>query len=182
MAILGLGAAAATAQPGVNQSTESLQEMFVKLSNTPGSSTDSKHKGEIDVLSYNIAINQSSSTHTGGGSAVGKANFGHFTFRKYVDKASPNLLKHCAAGKHLDELVLSVCKSGDGQQQYLTMTLNEVFITSVANVSSTETPRVIEEVSCSYGKIKLEVKDQNADGSLGAAVTGAWDVKQNKAA
>jgi len=124
----------------------------------------------------------SSAVDTGGGSGVGKANFSELKFTHFVDKASPNLMKHCASGKHLDKLVLSVCKVGDGQQEYMKVTLNEVFITSVTNISNTESPRVIEEVGVSYGKMSVEVKDQNSGGSLGAAVTGAWDVKQNKAA
>lgn len=183
MATVGFGNPMLGAQVG-NQSApkDSLQEMFIELSSTPGSSTDSKHKGWIDVLSWGYSVSQSSSAHTGGGSAVGKANFSEVTFTHYVDKASANLMKHCASGKHLDQLVLSVCKSGDGQQEYMKVTLNEVFITSVSNISNTESPRVIEQVGVSYGKIKVEVKDQNADGSMGAAVTGAWDVKQNKAA
>jgi type VI secretion system secreted protein Hcp len=36
-------------------------------------------------------------------------------------------------------------------------------------------------VGISYAKIKVEVKEQNANGSMGAAVTGTWDVKQNQA-
>jgi type VI secretion system secreted protein Hcp len=182
MATLGFGNPMLGAQVGNRGPVDSLQEMFIELSNTPGSSTDSKHKGWIDVLSWGYSVNQSSSSHTGGGSGVGKANFSEFEFTHYIDKSSANLMKHCASGKHLDQLVLSVCKCGDGSQQYMKVTLNEVFITSVANVSNTESPRVIEKVGVSFGKIKVEVKDQNADGSLGAAVTGAWDVKQNKAA
>jgi type VI secretion system secreted protein Hcp len=48
-------------------------------------------------------------------------------------------------------------------------------------VGATNSPRVIEEVGLSYAKIKVEVKEQNSDGSMGAATTGNWDVKQNKA-
>ena len=46
-------------------------------------------------------------------------------------------------------------------------------------VGATNSPRVIEEVGLSYSKIKMETKEQNSDGSLGASVTGAWDVKKN---
>jgi type VI secretion system secreted protein Hcp len=169
-------------QTGNLETGQSLQEMFVQLSNTPGSSTDSKHAGWMDAKSVSWGVSQSTSAHTGGGSGVGRADFQVFQFIKYVDKATPNLMKHCASGKHLDQLVLSVCKAGGTQQEYLKVTLKEVFVTGVQLVSNTESPRMMEQVSLSYGMMTIEAKDQNADGSLGAAVTGAWDVKQNKAA
>lgn len=183
MATVGFGNPMLGAQIGSNGTPkDSLQEMFAELSNTPGSSTDSKHKGWMDIQSCGCSVHQSTSAHSGGGSGVGKANFEEFYVVKLVDRATPNLMKHCAAGKHLDKLVISVCKAGDGQQEYMKITMKEVLITSVTTVSNTESPRMMERVGFSFGHIQYEYKDQNPDGSLGAAVTGAWDVKQNKAA
>jgi type VI secretion system secreted protein Hcp len=167
-------------QTGNLESGQSLQEMFVQLSNTPGSSTDSKHVGWMDAKAATFGVSQSTSAHTGGGSGVGRADFKAFQFVKYVDKATPNLMQHCATGKHLDQLVLSVCKAGGTQQEYLKITLKEVFVTDVQLVSNTESPRMMEQVSVSYGFISMEAKDQNADGSLGAAVTASYSVKENK--
>jgi type VI secretion system secreted protein Hcp len=161
---------------------ESQQDMSLKVAGINGESKDSKHSGEIDVLSWGYAVSQSSSAHTGGGGGVGKANFSEFVFTHYVDKSTPNLMKYCASGKHISEVVLSCSKVGDGAQQYMTVTMNDVLVTHVRPVGATNSPRVIEEVGLSYAKIKVEVKEQNGDGSLGAATTGAWDVKQNKAA
>jgi type VI secretion system secreted protein Hcp len=161
---------------------ESQQDMSLKVAGISGESKDSKHSGEIDVLSWGYAVSQSSSAHTGGGGGVGKANFSEFVFTHYVDKSTPNLMKYCASGKHISEVVLSCSKVGDGAQQYMTVTMNDVLVTHVRPVGATNSPRVIEEVGLSYAKIKVEVKEQNGDGSLGAATTGAWDVKQNKAA
>lgn len=183
MASLGMGSLLTA--PAVSVDTapkDSLQDQFLEISGCKGSSKDSKHQGWIDVLSFAYAVSQSSSTHTGGGGGVGKANFSEFVFTHYVDTSSANLMKFCASGKHIDTVTLSVCKVGDQQQEYMKVTLNEVLITHVRPVGATNSPRVIEEVGMSYAKIKVEVKDQNADGSMGAAVTGAWDVKQNKAA
>lgn len=181
MATVGFGNAA-LAQVGNNAPQDSLQEIFIELSNTPGSSTDSKHKGWIDVVKFYWGVHQSTSAQAGGGSAVGRSNFAPFGFMHRMGPASANLMKHCASGKHLDQLVMSVCKAGGDQQEYVKVTLNEVFITSVSTVSTTESPHILEEVTCSFGKMKIECKEQKADGSLGAAVTGAWNVKENKAA
>lgn len=183
MASLGMGNLLASPQLSVDTAPkDSQQDFHLKIAGISGESKDSKHSGEIDVLSWGYAVSQSSSTHTGGGGGVGKANFSEFVFTHYVDKATANLMKYCASGKHVTEVVLSCSKVGDGAQQYMTVTLNDVLITHVRPVGATNSPRVIEEVGLSYAKIKVEVKEQNADGSLGAATTGAWDVKQNKAA
>jgi len=161
---------------------ESLQDFFIKIEGIAGESKDSNHAGQIDVLNWGYAVTQSSSANTGGGGGVGKAHFSELAFTHYIDKATPNLLKYCASGKHIPSVELSCCKVGDGQQEYMKITLNDVLITHVRPTGDTSSPRVMEEVGISYSKIKVEVKEQNSNGSLGAAVTGAWDVKQNKAA
>ncbi|HEY0894316.1 Hcp family type VI secretion system effector [Cellvibrio sp.] len=161
---------------------ESLQDFFIKIEGIAGESKDSNHSGQIDVLSWGYAVNQSSSANTGGGGGVGKAHFSELVFTHYIDKATPNLMKYCASGKHIPSIELSCCKVGDGQQEYMKVTLNDVLITHVRPTGDASSPRVMEEVGISYSKIKVEVKEQNSNGSLGAAVTGAWDVKQNKAA
>ncbi|MDR1662744.1 MAG: type VI secretion system tube protein Hcp [Azoarcus sp.] len=159
----------------------SLQDFYIKLEGIDGESKDSKHKGWIDALSFGYSVTQSSSMFTGGGGGVGKASFDTLTFSHYVDKATPNLFQYCAAGKHIPKVEISACKAGDGSQEYLRITLNDVLVTHAGPAGSTEEARVRETVGLSYSKIKVEVKEQNADGSVGAAVTGAWDVKQNKA-
>jgi len=161
---------------------ESLQDFFIKIEGIAGESKDSNHSGQIDVLNWGYAVNQSSSANTGGGGGVGKAHFSELVFTHYIDKSTPNLMKYCASGKHIPSVELSCCKVGDGQQEYMKVTLNDVLITHVRPTGDASSPRVMEEVGISYSKIKVEVKEQNSNGSLGAAVTGAWDVKQNKAA
>ena len=161
---------------------ESLQDFFIKIDGIAGESKDSGHKGQIDVLNWGYSVSQSSSTNTGGGGGVGKAHFSELVFTHYIDKSTPNLMKYCASGKHIPSVELSCCKVGDGQQEYMKVVLNDVLITHVRPTGDASSPRVMEEVGISYSKIKVEVKEQNANGSMGAAVTGAWDVKQNKAA
>jgi len=159
----------------------SLQDFFVKIQGITGESKDSKHKDWIDVLNFSYSVSQSSSSFTGGGSGVGKASFDSLSFTHYVDKTTPVLFKYCAEGKHIPSVELSACKSGGGQQEYLHLTLTDVIVTHAGPTGSSDDARVKETVSLSYATIKVEVKEQKADGSVGAAVTGAWDVKGNKA-
>jgi len=160
----------------------SLQDIYIKLEGIDGESQDDKHKTWIDVLSFGYSVSQSSSAFSGGGSGVGKANFDTLSFAHYVDKASPNLFLYCALGKHIPKVELSCCKSGGGSQEYMRVTLEDAIVTNVAPSGASAEALVSEMVSLSYAKIKIEVKEQNKDGSMGAAVTGAWNVKENKKA
>jgi type VI secretion system secreted protein Hcp len=159
----------------------SLQDFYIKIDGIPGESKDARHQAWIDVLSFDYAVSQSSSMFTGGGGGVGKATFDALSFIHYVDKATPNLMQYCASGKHVGSVEVSCCKVGDGSQEYMKITLTDCLITHAGPTGSSEDARVKESVGISYAKIKVEVKEQNANGSMGAAVTGTWDVKQNQA-
>jgi type VI secretion system secreted protein Hcp len=158
----------------------SQQDFYIQLQGIDGESKDSKHAGWIDVLSFEYSVSQSASMSTGGGSGVGRASFDALTFIHYVDKATPNLLQYCASGKLISTAKLSCCKVGDGSQEYMLITLSDCLITHTGPIGSADDARVKEKVSVSYGKIEVQVKEQNADGSMGAAVTGTWNVKENK--
>ena len=158
----------------------SLQDIYIKLDGIDGESKDSQHKDWIDVLSFGYSVSQSSSAFTGGGSGVGKASFDTLSFTHYIDKASPNLFLYCARGKHISTVELSCCKSGGGSQEYMRITLDDVIIASVSPSGANADVQMSEMVSLSYAKIKVEVKEQKNDGTMGAAVTGAWNVKENK--
>lgn len=157
----------------------SLQDFYIKIKGIPGESKDAKHAGWIDVLSWTYGVSQSSSMHSGGGGGVGKANFDALAFKHYVDKATPNLMQYCASGKHVGTVELSCCKAWDGSQEYMRIILSDCIITRAGPSGSLEDARVKESVNISYAQIKVKVKEQNANGSMGAAITGTWDVKKN---
>ena len=77
-----------------------------------GESRDHLHFEEIDVLVWAWGASQSGSFHVGGGGGQGKANFDDLTITKYIDKASPALLKRCSDGHAIDRGKLTVRKAG----------------------------------------------------------------------
>src|SRR5262245_50189711 len=129
-------------------------DVFLKLGDVKGESKDSKHEGEIDVLSWSWGVSQTGLGAMGGGSGAGKANFQDLNFMHAVDKASPVLMMKCATGEHFADATLTSRKAGKGQQDYLIVKLKEVFITSVQPSGSSEHP--MESVSMSFGHIDLE--------------------------
>jgi len=138
-----------------------------------------KPQGEIDVLSWNWGVSQPSSATGGGGSGKGKAIPGDFHFVHLYDKASPVLAKHCVAGKHFATAKLTARKAGEGQQDFLTVTMKEVFVTSVSPGGSTGGD-IMEQVSCSYKDVEFAYKPQDDKGALGGEVKFGWDVAKTE--
>ena len=157
-------------------------DIFAKLGDIKGESLDSKHKDEVEVLSWSWGVSQTGSGATGSGAGAGKANFNDFNFTHRVDKASPNLLKACATGEHLKDATITARKAGKGQQEFLIIKMNDVIVTSVALASPEDTSATSENVGLRFAKVELEYKPQKADGSLDAGVFFKYDIKANKIA
>lgn len=150
-------------------------DTHIKFDGVEGESSHKDHKGEIEVLSWTWGVSNASQS-AGGGSGKGKATPGDFHLTHRYDKASPVLSKRCADGKHFKEVVLTSRKAGEGQKDFLKVTMKEVFITSV-QPSGSSGGDIVESVSMSYGAIDFAYKPQDDKGGLGGEVKFGWNVK-----
>lgn len=153
-------------------------DYFLKIDGIEGESTDDKHKGQIDVLSFSWGASNAGSTGAGGGGGAGKVQFQDIHFTTTMNKASPKLMLACATGEHIKEVVLTGQLSGKRGQQFLEIKLTDVLVTSYqSGGSSGEVPT--DSFSLNFSKIEFKYQPLNKDGSLGTAVTGGWDIKEN---
>ncbi len=150
-------------------------DTHMKITDVPGESTHKDHKDEIEVLSWSWGVSNAS-TIAGGGSGRGKAQGNDFNFMHRYDKASPVLAKKSIGGVHFPEVTLTARKAGDGQKDFLKVTMKEVFITSV-QPSSGGDGSIMESVSMSYADIGFEYKPQDDKGALGGPVKFGWNLK-----
>jgi type VI secretion system secreted protein Hcp len=155
-------------------------DIFAKLGDIKGESQDSKHKDEIEILSYSWGVSNAGSMGHGSGGGEGKASFHDISFVHHLDKSSPVLMNHCATGVHLKEATITCRKSGKEQYEYLVVKMNDVIITSVNAGGSDGGGTPTESVSINFAKVALEYKPQKADGSLDAGVFFKYDLKANK--
>jgi type VI secretion system secreted protein Hcp len=155
-------------------------DIFAKIGDIKGESLDSKHKDEVEVLSWSWGVQQSGSMAHGGGGGEGKASFNDFNFTHHVDKASPVLMKACATGEHIKEATITVRKAGKGQQEFLIIKMNDILVTSVNPSGSGDSSATAESVALQCAKVDLEYKPQKADGSLDAGLHFKYDIKGNK--
>jgi type VI secretion system secreted protein Hcp len=149
-------------------------DTHIKFDGVDGESSHKDHKGEIEVLSWSWGVSQAASG-SGGGTGKGKAVPQDFTFTHLYDKASPVLAKNCASGKHFKDAKLTARKAGEGQKDFLVITMKEVFIDHVQPAGS-QGGDLIEQVSCSYKDIEFAYKPQDDKGGLGGEVKFGWNV------
>jgi type VI secretion system secreted protein Hcp len=155
-------------------------DYFLKIDGIDGESSDDKHKGEIDVLSFSWGSTNSGVSATGGGGGAGKVDMGDFHFTMAVNKATPKLMLACASGQHFKTAVLVCRKAGGEQQEYHKVTMSDVLVSSYQTGGSAGEIVPTEQFALNFAKIEYEYKPQKADGSLDAAVKAGWDLKANK--
>ena len=151
-------------------------DTHIKFDGVEGESQHKDHKGEIEVLSWSWGVSNASGVGAGGGSGKGKAAPGDIHFTHVYDKASPVLAKQAASGKHFKTVVMTSRKAGEGQKDFLKVTMKEVFITSVQCSGGGEGD-FMESVSMTYAEIEFAYKAQDDKGALGGEVKFGWNVK-----
>ncbi|HSC62409.1 MAG TPA: type VI secretion system tube protein Hcp [Caldimonas sp.] len=156
-------------------------DYFLKIEGVDGESTDDKHKGEIELESWSFGGVNAGSFSSGGGGGTGKVALNDFHFVKKVDKASAKLFTSCCTGEHLKKATLVCRKAGKDQQEFLTIVLSPLLVSSFQTGGSAGSDVIpMDQVSLNYGKIEYKYKEQKPDGSLGGEVVGGWDVTTNK--
>jgi type VI secretion system secreted protein Hcp len=157
-------------------------DYFLKIDGIPGESHDSKHKDEIDLLSWSWGETQTGTFAGGGGGGAGKVNMQDFHFVMKVNKATPKLILACANGEHIKKAVLTCRKAGKEQQEFLKYTFSDVLVSSYQTGGSSSGDEIpLEQCSLNYTKMECEYKMQKADGTLDGGIKAGYDIKANKA-
>ncbi|HEX8601830.1 MAG TPA: type VI secretion system tube protein Hcp [Pseudoduganella sp.] len=156
-------------------------DMFIKIDGINGEATDKVMAGQIDVLAWSWGMSQSGTTHMGGGGGAGKASFQDLSFTKYIDSSTNALMTALAKGKHVLKAELLVRKAGDGQQDYISIAMEEVIVTSISTGGSGGEDRLTENVTLNFGKVNFGYKPQTAKGDVTAYMPFVWNISKNTA-
>ncbi|SFI26544.1 type VI secretion system secreted protein Hcp [Collimonas sp. OK307] len=156
------------------------QDMFLKIAGIDGESSDSAHKGEIEISHWEWDIKQNATMHSGSGGGAGKATISDLYFEHSADRSSPNLMKYCLTGKHISEAILVTRKAGGNPLEYMKITMNDVVVTGVHPICSGHSDGIREQVSLSFSKVTQEYKMQNSQGGSAGMVTASFDIKANR--
>jgi len=158
-------------------------DYFLKIEGIKGESTDDKHKDQIEILNFSTGVSQpvSGASKTGGRTG-GRADFQDFTVTKTVDTSTPDLMLHCANGKHIPKIEFESCLATEDKHTFLKYEFTDVIVASVSPSGSAQSGenKPLETVSFAYGKMKIEYTPISSDGKAGAAVDRTWDLTTNK--
>ncbi len=155
-------------------------DVFLKLADINGDSTDARHRDEIQVLSWDWGGEYSKGSGGGGGGAsAGKPQFRRLRFAHLIDIASPLIMLACASGRRLREANLTMRRAGASSFEFLIVKLSDVSVASVEMAVNEEKGDLFESVTLNFEKIDLQFIPQSSAGELGTPVRFAWDLRGN---
>ena len=163
--------AAGIVATGIAASTTAVaaSDMFLKMTNVVGESTDSKHKGEIDVLSWSWGASTGTGRTNRG--TVASACIQDLALMKTIDSSSPALIRMAVLGEVAAEATLTVRKSGGDQpSDFFILKMTNVSVSSFQTSASGGEFQLNESVVLHFDQLKGEYKQQKPDGSPGNSI------------
>lgn len=151
--------------------------VFLKLDDLKGGSRDKNHKDQIDVLAWSWGMSQGMSS--GIGSSRKKVNVEDLSITKYIDKASPGLIRAVCSGKVFKEALLTLSNSGEKLIDYYKVTFNDLVISSVTAGGNAGEDQPTENITLKYAKFKVEYTPQKSNEKSDAVVEAVWDLSEN---
>jgi type VI secretion system secreted protein Hcp len=159
-------------------------DVFLKIATIDGESTDDKHQGWIELMSYHHGVSQpSAGSPSAGPRGAGRSDHNAFTIVKALDKSSPKLFLACCKGEHINEVTIDLCRATGDKQKYMVYKLSDVMVQSVRPGGSAKDENTVplEEVSFAYGKIEKEyIETDHKTGKAKGSVKAHWSVVENK--
>lgn len=146
--------------------------MYIVFDGIDGGSTSSGKEKQIEILSWNHGFSQPTSpvrSHAGSGT-VEDAHHQNFSFSKYIDSATDDLLKMCWTGKQIPTATVTCYRSGgdsaNAQVEYLKVEMTNVIV-SHFSISGGPGDVPIENLSLDYGIVKYTYLPQKREDGTG---------------
>ena len=150
-------------------------DYFLKFDGIDGESTDTDHKGEIEVLSWSWGLSQTGITSTGSGLSAGKVSFQDFHFVASNSKASPKLYEKIFSDPSSNEVAKLFVRRAGTDFDYIKLDLRQPDLNSV-QVQSIDRSLPLEEYSADYLKIDMRYYAP-PNGSVREPIAGSATVR-----
>jgi type VI secretion system secreted protein Hcp len=158
-------------------------DAFLKIDGVDGESTDEKHTGWIEIVRFGIGVLQevSATASSSGGAGAERTDFSDFIVRKLLDKTSPKLALACAAGTHINKIVVELCRSGTDNQPYMVYTMQNCIISRVITTRGDDVGGFpAETIRINFGRIEYRyIQIDRKTGVPMGNVAGGWDLQRN---
>jgi type VI secretion system secreted protein Hcp len=158
-------------------------DVYLKLDEAPGESTDSKHANWIECLAVNFEVIQprSATASSAGGHTAERCEHKDIVISKLTDMATPKLLQLCSMGKTIPKATIEFMRAdGAGVPiKYFTIALTNLLVSGVAP-SVSEGNIMTETLSLKYATVKWTYTKQDIKGGSKGSTDGGWDLSANK--
>ena len=126
----------------------SAAEIFLRLDGILGDSLDSKHRDQIDILSYTQSFTNTAKIASGTASGPGKVTCGAVTVFKNIDRSSPELIRLVVTGAHVPKGVLAFTDpTSKFDTEYYRITMTDVVVTGIEQTDNADPATIVEKVS-----------------------------------
>jgi type VI secretion system secreted protein Hcp len=154
-------------------------DIHLEIDDIKGESQDKKFKDMIEIHSFSWGATNIGANASGGGGGSGKASIQDMSISANASTASPKIFLKCCTGDHIKNAVLHIRKQGGEQQEYYTITLEDLLVSSYQSQAANNSGVPIESFTLNFAKITFEYKPQDEKGTTGAAVKTGWNLKTN---
>jgi type VI secretion system secreted protein Hcp len=141
-------------------------DMYIKFDGIDGEVQTKDHEKEVAVLSWSHQFSiatKADRSGPGGGTVDGKCNHGDFSFAKYLDAATDDLLMNVWFGKHIDTVTFTAHRAAGGTKvEYLKIEMKGVVVSSYS-ISGGEGDLPTENVSLSYEELTYTYTDSDPE-------------------
>jgi type VI secretion system secreted protein Hcp len=162
-------------------------DYFLQLDGIIGECTEGDHVEWTRLLDWNHSFEQAATSdwREATGPTKGKVDHGDFTFTKYLDTATDQVLKKLWLGGIIPTATFHACRAdGDGNPVvYLMIEMTEVIVSnySINGTEGGEIPK--EDIQLSYGKLTYTYTPQDkVTGQAGAPRPVSHDLKNDTVA
>lgn len=160
---------------------------YFKGSDVKGETQDKTYKSEgaFEILEFEIgATNNINIGSISSGGGAGKASFNPLTIKKKTDSASCGIFSNLCIGKHFEDMIIELRRSGGGATSgdvFLKWEFKLVMIEEISWSGSDGDDVCEENLTLQYGAMKVTYTQQKEDGKKGDEKSGEWSRVLNTA-
>ena len=157
--------------------------IFVNYEGIKGESSDSGHKGwmDVDAISWGVGRQITSSSSTQGDRESSNAVISDLQITRYMDKSTPKIFIEscCGTGKEV-KIHLSKTGTGSGADVYMEYTLKNALISNYqVAAGSQNSDRPKETITISFVDVEVKYTPYDEDGNAEAAIAVGFDTATN---
>jgi type VI secretion system secreted protein Hcp len=182
---------------GLSFSTLAAVDMYLKIGDIKGESSDKGHKDEIDVLAWSWGASSSGVTgdrqlagrhpqgrhpqgrHPQGRHPQGKDVPGELQISIMADKSSAVLTQACNTGKHFKAVTIKQRNDKEGRR-YMRYKLTDVMVTRCSTGSSSGGDRPTENITLNSAKVDWAYNKQKAKAHKKGNAETTWKVEKGE--